>query len=263
MTIADESAVSAAVPNTALRNRMQARGLSKIALARTAGVDERTIQRWLDGETKPQAAPARSVADALECEPGDLWPQHFSALATPQNGIVAVSTYASRAHVPIQLWVQLFREAAERIDICVYGGTFLFDTVPGFNRLMANAAGRGVAVRFLVGDPASAAVFQRGAEERIGHSLTSRCALTLDRLSPIAGHAGITIRTHATPLYVSIFRVDDTLIANHHIYGSPASDNPALIIEKAADPDLWEKYEASYELIWSASKPALHHLEGN
>lgn len=168
------------------------------------------------------------------------------------------------AHIPIQFWVQLFHEAKERIDICVYCGTFLFDTVPGFNRLMANAAERGGTLRFLVGDPASAAVFQRGAEkERIGHSLTSWCALTLDRLSPMAGHPGITIRTQATPLYVSMFRVDASLIANHHIKGSPASDNPGLIIKKVADPDLREKYEASYELIWSTSKSALHHLEVN
>lgn len=256
--MAEGQAYSAATPNVALRNRMHASGMSKMALAGKSGVNERTIQRWLDGETKPQIGPASVVADILDCEVQDLWPQHFPPLSTPQNGIVALSPYASRAHIPTQLWVKLFSGATERIDICVYGGTFLFDTLPGFKSLMMNAAERGVIVRFLIGDPGSAVVFQRGEEERIGNSLPNRCSMTLERLEPIAGHPGITIRTHSTPLYVSMFRIDETLIANHHIYGSPASDNPAFVIEKAADLELWGKYEASYELIWSTSKPHNH-----
>jgi len=234
---------------------MDHQGLSKAGLSRATKIDDRTIQRWLDGQTIPQAQNARTVADALDCQSSDLWPDAYPLLSPPSSGTIAVSVYASRAHVPAAVWQNLFSAAVAHIDICVYGGTFLFDTVPGFNGLMRSAAERGVAVRFMAGDPGSAMVHQRGTEEKIGMSLAGRCALTLERLAPLSEIEGIDIRMHGTPLYVSLFRCDDMLIANHHIHGSPASDNPALVITRAADPELWDKYETSFNTIWSDARP--------
>jgi hypothetical protein len=56
-------------------------------------------------------------------------------------------------------------QQTQAIDILVYGGTFLFDGVARFPKLLTAATDRGVAVRFTIGDPDSAAVAQRGAEE--------------------------------------------------------------------------------------------------
>jgi hypothetical protein len=56
--------------------------------------------------------------------------------------------------------------------------------------------------------------------------------MTLARLQPISGTAGLEIRTHTTPLYTSMFRAEDTLIANPHLYGAPVSHNPALFIRR-------------------------------
>ena len=42
--VQDDSAIS---PNLLLRGQMQRQGVSKNALARRTGLDERTIQRWL------------------------------------------------------------------------------------------------------------------------------------------------------------------------------------------------------------------------
>jgi lambda repressor-like predicted transcriptional regulator len=242
--------------NRLLRVRMQNRGVSKSALSRATGLDERTIQRSLDGETVPQSQNARAIADALDCEPADLWPQQYKDVVSLADGVAPVTVYVSRAHIPVRVWHELFANAASSIDVCVYGGTFLFDVVAGFNRLISEAAARGVRVRFLAGDPGAHAVHQRGMEESIGSSLAGRCALTLDRLSPVAELDGVEIRVHGTPLYASIFRVDDTLVANHHIFGSPASDNPAIVLTRDRDVELWENYRTSFEKIWARARPA-------
>src|SRR6185312_12807898 len=77
--------------------------------------------------------------------------------------------------------------------------------VPRFRKLLTAATERGVAVRFIIGDPDSDAVAQRGEQEEIGSNLAGRCRMTLARLQPISGIAGLEIRTHATPLYTSMF----------------------------------------------------------
>jgi transcriptional regulator with XRE-family HTH domain len=249
----DSSLVGGA--NVALRNRMLSRGFSKARLAASTQIDERSIQRWMDGQVRPHAENARRVATALECEPSDLWPEVFSPLPSAINGSIAATVYTSRAHIPVGVWINLFSTAAAEIDICVYGGTFLYDTVPGFNRLMANAADRGVSMRLLVGDPSCESVRRRGEEEGIGTSLPSRCALTLDRLAPLASRDGIELRVHSTTLYASMFRIDDSLIANHHILGSPASDNPAIQFTRSAGENLWNTYADAFSLIWSSASP--------
>ena len=244
-----------ATANAALRNRMLSRGFSKARLAASTQIDERSIQRWMDGQVRPHAENARRVATTLECEPSDLWPEVFSPFPSSVSGSIAATVYTSRAHIPVGVWIDLFSTAKSEIDICVYGGTFLYDTVPGFNRLMADAAGRGVSTRFLVGDPSSESVKRRGEEEGIGPSLPSRCALTLDRLAPLAAHEGIELRVHSTTLYASMFRIDDSLIANHHILGSPASDNPAIQFSRAAGENLWNTYADAFNLIWASASP--------
>jgi lambda repressor-like predicted transcriptional regulator len=243
------------IPNQQLRSRMTAAGLSVEAFAKKADVDRRTVERWLAGVAGPQLATARSAAAALECEPNDLWPDRFAILTPPGAGTVAVSVYASRADIPASVWSGHFAAAQHHIDIVVFGGTFLFDTVHGFNRLMTEAAGRGAVIRLAVGDPGSATVFRRGQEERIGDSLASRCRMTLQRLTPLHAVDGIHIRTHDTTLYASQFRVDDSLIANHHLYGSPASDNPMILLDRADHLDLWDTYTDSFERIWDTARP--------
>jgi hypothetical protein len=180
---------------------------------------------------------------------------HVSNHAAPGTGTVAVSVYGSRADVPLTVWAQLFDSAIEQIDILVYGGTFLFDGVPRFCKMLTTAAERGVVIRFIVGDPDSAAVTQRGEEEEIGSSLAARCQMTLTRLQSLVDDAGLEIRTHATPLYTSIFRADDTLIANPHLYGAPASDNPAIFIRRDDAAELWRHHQLAFERVWNTAQP--------
>jgi transcriptional regulator with XRE-family HTH domain len=251
----DGQADKASLPNHALAARMKEKGFSEARLATAAGVDTKTVGRWVRGESLPQASNARAAADALGCDPQTLWPDVFPTMRPPGTGTVPVSVYGSRADIPVTVWTELFGGAAEAIDILVYGGTFLFDGVPRFRKTLTTATERGVVVRFIIGEPDSVAVAQRGAEEQIGSSLAGRCRMTLARLQPLVGTAGLQIRTHTTPLYTSMFRADDTLIANPHLYGAPASDNPAIVIRRDDAPELWHDHQAAFERVWNTARP--------
>ena len=96
---------------------------------------------------------------------------------------------------------------------------------------------------------------QRGEEEGIGTALAARCRMTLARLQPLSDTPGLEIRTHTTQLYTSMFRADDTLIANPHLYGAPASDNPAIVIKRDDAPDIWADHQLAFERIWNMARP--------
>lgn len=246
---------TAPVPNDKLRYYMDRKGLTAQSLAELIAVDAKTVERWLTGESRPYPDNARRAAEALDCDRADIWPDLFPIMAPPSAGTVAVSMYGSRADVPTTVWKELFGGAIEHIDILVYGGTFLFDGIPRFGKMLTAATARGVAVRFAIGDPDSAAVAQRGQEEAIGTALAGRCRMTLARLQPMIRTAGLELRTHTTPLYTSMFRADDTLIANPHLYGAPASDNPAIVINRENAPELWHDHQLAFERVWSTARP--------
>lgn len=243
------------VPNDKLRYYMDRKGLDAQALAELIEVDAKTVERWLTGESRPYRDNARRAAEALDCDRSDIWPDLFPIMAPPSAGTVAVSVYGSRADVPPTVWTELFGAAVEHIDILVYGGTFLFDGVPRFRKMLTAATERGVTVRFAIGDPDSPAVAQRGQEEGIGTALAGRCKMTLARLQPMIGTAGLELRTHTTPLYTSMFRADDTLIANPHLYGAPASDNPAIVITREDATELWNDHQLAFERVWNTARP--------
>lgn len=243
-----------------LRERMKLQPVSIRDLATRVGCDERTIQRAYNGLTVPKSQIADRIARELDSDVNDLWPSSATR-RTLEAPTVPVRVFASRAQVPIGIWRDAFSSAIERIDVCVYGGTFLFDTVPGFGGMLRDAASRGVHLRFVVGDPGSAAVHQRGAEEEIGgDALSGRCRMTLARLEPLHVLENVEVRTQHTTLYASLFFTDDVLFANHHILGSPASDNPVIELLRDADVELWERYRQSFEAIWDASSPARYPL---
>ena len=88
----DGQADKAPLPNHALAARMKEKGFSEARLATAAGVDTKTVGRWVRGESLPQAANARAAADALGCDPQALWPDVFPTMRPPGTGTVAKSS---------------------------------------------------------------------------------------------------------------------------------------------------------------------------
>ena len=108
-------------------------------------------------------------------------------------------------------------------------------------------------VRLLYGDPQSAAVALRGAEEGIGDGLAARINLALTYLRDAIGAPGVKLRLHDTALYNSIYRYDDEMLVNMHCYGMPAAQSPVLHIRKTPAGRLFDHYAASFDCVWGAA----------
>jgi hypothetical protein len=185
-----------------------------------------------------------------------LWPETERDLRN-QSATRAefVDLYPNRSAVPSSLWIDAIDSASEAIDLLAYAASFLHDAIPDFGRQIIAKATAGVPVRLLFGDPGSAAVRLRGDEEGIGDLLSARCRLTWSYWRDAMTTPGIELRAHGCTLYSSIFRFDDRLLVNPHLYGAPASHSPVHVISRVAGGRLFANYMASFERTWEAARP--------
>jgi hypothetical protein len=61
------------------------------------------------------------------------------------------------------------------------------------------------------------------------------------------GAPGVELRFHATTLYNSIYRFDDDMLVNAHVYGAPAAHSPVLHLRRLPGGQLFDHYQASFE----------------
>lgn len=239
--------------NLALIQAMADAGMTRAALAKAVGVKPVTVRRWIEGRASPQEANANDAARALGTTKAALWPSQWPNLHPPSTGTVPLSAYSARSDIPQSVWVKHFRQAQRHIDLLFYGGTFLFDAVKGFPEAIEYAAAQGAQIRVLIGDPDGVQVPIRGREEQLGPSLAGRCRMAIQHFSTLQIDT-LEIRLHDTPLYTSLFRSDDALIANPHVLARPASNNPCLVIDAHDHPGLWDTYSHLFERVWSSSR---------
>lgn len=72
---------------------------------------------------------------------------------------------------------------------------------------------------------------------------------------PLRDIDGIEFRFHSTVLYNSIYRADDQLLVNTHIYGFTASHAPVLHLRRVAGGDMVTTYMESFERVWDGARP--------
>lgn len=242
------------LPNHALKALMDDQGLDGADLAKVTDTDATAVDSWVRGESMPPPSIARRAADALNCDPQDLWPDIFPTLQPPSTGTAAVSAYIRRVDIPPFVWTSFFAKATAAIDILVYSGTFLFENVPRFAKTLSNAASRGAQIRFLTGDPASSTAELHGLDEQSEKDLTGRRRMTYSRVRALANIEGLSVRMHDNPAYTPLFRADNTLITTPQLYGAPAGDSPAVLIRRDDTPDLWQNYQQTFERAWNNAR---------
>lgn len=71
---------------------------------------------------------------------------------------------------------------------------------------------------------------------------------------PLIGVPGIEIHLHRTTLYNSIYRADDDLLVNAHVWGVNAYSAPVLHLRRLVAGSLFDTYAASFEAVWAASE---------
>ncbi|WP_179666216.1 XRE family transcriptional regulator [Nocardioides thalensis] len=243
--------------NERLRSALVSAGVTQADLSEQIGVDPKTVERWISTGRVPHRTHRLKVAALLGDDEAFLWP---STKSDPRNLAASeaefVTLYPNRGSVPIDVWEGLLERATDQVDLLAFAGSFFHDALPDFAEQLAAKARHGVRVRLLFGDPESPALELRGREEGIGDLLVSRCRLTWAYWMPFLQQPGIDARQHGSTLYASLFRFDDTVLANVHALGAPASHSPVLHLRKVAGGRLFTHYMSSFEKTWEAAVPA-------
>ena len=244
------------MPNERLRDALMARGLTCAVIAERVEVDQKTVERWIASDRVPRRTHRCAVASLVGIDEGYLWPTALNAnRLTPGLDAELVTLYPTRGAVPRELWLALINEATTSIDALMFAGLFLTDTGPDLGEALARQARSGVRIRLLLGDPDSETVAIRGREEGIGDGLAARIRISGKYLHDAALRDGVELRWHTTTLYNSIYRCDDNMLVNAHVYGAPASQNPVLHLRRVPTGRVFDHYLASFDRVWATGTP--------
>jgi lambda repressor-like predicted transcriptional regulator len=231
-----------------------ARGLTSGALAEKAGVDAHTVDRWIRTGRVPRVQAAFAAAEALGTDPSYLWPSLHRARLVHAVPPEVVAVHDERSQVSPAQWKSFFESGNHHIDVLVYAAVFLHGQMPGFNDLLVSKAQRGCRIRIALGDAQSSSVRMRGSEEKFGGGIEARCEEAFSRYRPFVGTSNIEVRTHGTTLYNSIYRADDEMLVNTHIFGINADSASLWHYRKAATGTLIAGYQESFEAVWATAK---------
>lgn len=240
--------------NDRLRSALVSAGMTTAQLGERIEVDAKTVDRWVSNGRTPHRSNRQRVAAALGRQEDYLWPEAFSEVSASRASQAEVlGVYPNRGSIPTALWQNLFDSAVESIDILAFAASFLHDTMPDVDEQLSGKARAGVRVRLIFGDPDCSSVALRGDDEGIGSSLAERCRLTWKYVEPLFAVPEIEARAHATTLYCSMFRFDDDLLANHHLYGAPANHSPVLHIRRLVGGRLFDHHMKSFDRVWESA----------
>jgi transcriptional regulator with XRE-family HTH domain len=242
------------MPNERLRAALLERGITPAALGGELGVDHKTVERWISGRI-PYRKHRYALAARLGVDEVYLWPDALPREvvgAASESEVLAV--YPHRWEVPRDAWERLFAAAEREIGVLVYSGLFLAEDA-GVQKILADKARAGVRVRVLLGDPGSPQVADRGTDEGMDDAMAAKIRNALVLYRRLRGAGGAEFRFHQTILYNSIYRGDDRLLVNTHIYGVAAAHAPVWHLRRVAGGEIAATYLESFERVWDSAVP--------
>jgi hypothetical protein len=243
--------------NDRLRDAILRTGQTPTALAHDLGVDPKTVERWITQGRAPYPKYRHAIAALVGESEFYLWPDAIpAARASRISESECVQVYPRRGAVPDDLWRRLINQATKRVSILVYAGLFLPEQHPRLAATLRDKAEQGCRAEILLGDPDSREVAQRGAEEGIGDAMAGKVRNVLTFYQRLRGVPGISVHFHSTTLYNSIYRFDDEMLVNSHIYGVPAAHTPVMHLKRLSGGELFETYADSVDRVWASSRPA-------
>jgi transcriptional regulator with XRE-family HTH domain len=234
---------------------MAARNFTKSALAEQLGTTPKTVERWITQGRLPHPRMRYKIAAALDQDETYLWPELLAGSRTNVSMSELVQIWPTRSDVPHEVWRALMRQASENIQVLVYAGGFLVESLDFVNVVRAKSAA-GAEIRILLGDSECEAVRQRAREEGLP-SLPQRCQSTLEYLWEVHDLPRVDIRIHQTPLYNSLFRFDGSMLLNTHGYGAYAAKSPVQHLQRVPGGKLFDYYLESFEAVWAVARPAV------
>lgn len=242
--------------NDRLLDALLRKGFTPSDIAGRLGVDPKTVERWITQGRTPYPRHRRALAAIVKETETYLWPD---AVRTERAARITesevVHTYPRRASVPQELWRRLLEGAQERIYILAYGGLFLAEMNPRYVATLKAKVASGVEVTIMRGDPDSPEVAIRGIEEGIGDAMAAKIRNTLAFYAGLKNVKGASVLYHRTTLYNSIFRYDDEMLVNTHVYGFPAHHAPVVHLRKLTGGELFDTYADSLDRVRSTAVP--------
>ncbi|TQE23560.1 XRE family transcriptional regulator [Streptomyces ipomoeae] len=247
--------------NERLRSALLARGMTIQSLADEIGVNPKTVERWITQGKVPYRRHQYATASALQVDVTALWDDSRNTeSAADLSRAEIITVYPHRHMVPSGLWHEMYGRARQYLDVLVYSGLFLSED-PKFLDLLRRKVEAGgtmgqAQVRILLGDPDCAAVKQRGVDE--GHGIMDgKIRNALINYRPLFdSHPEIRFRLHDSTLYNSLYRADDEILVNTHVYGVPAYLAPVLHLRRVPGGGLFETYANSIEQTWGGARQA-------
>ncbi|MFH9661657.1 XRE family transcriptional regulator [Streptomyces sp. NPDC017248] len=241
--------------NERLRSALLARGMTVQSLAEAIEVNPKTVERWITQDKVPYRRHQYATASVLKVDVTTLWEDGRTVDSVTDLTKAEIATvYPHRHTVPPGLWRETYGRAKRHLDVLVYSGLFLSED-PLFHNLLKAKVEAGAQVRILLGDPGCAAVRQRGIDE--GHQIMDgkiRNALHLYR-PLMRSHPDIGFRLHDSTLYNSIYRADDEMLVNPHVYGIGAYMAPVLHLRRLPGGGLFDTYANSIDHTWEHARP--------
>ena len=241
-------------PNERLRAALLERGITPAKLSEELGVDHKTVERWVKGRL-PYRRHRYALAARLKVDEAYLWPHALSkdqVWAASESEVLAI--YPHRSDVPRDILERIFSAAEQEIGVLVYAGLFFAEDAAA-QTLLVDKARAGVRVRFLLGDPGSPEVAQRGEDEGVGDAMAAKIRNALVLYKELRETDGTEFRFHQTILYNSIYRGDDQLLVNTHVYGVTAARAPVWHLKKVAGGEIASTYLDSFERVWDSAEP--------
>ncbi|MEV6326562.1 XRE family transcriptional regulator [Streptomyces sp. NPDC051909] len=243
------------MPNERLRAVMESGGWTYATLSEVVDVDPKSVERWANLGRTPRRVTALKAAEALGEDVHALWPALRQARAARAVSPELIALYDQRSDLPVSTFIDLFSHAGEQIDVLVYAAVFLHEAYPRLNDLLRERAAEGCRVRIALGDADSENVQQRGEEERFGHGIESRCRLALMHCRPLLDVPGVEVRTHGTTLYNSLYRADDQMLVNAHVWGVNAYGAPVWHLRRHGNAGMFDTYAESFTAVWETARP--------
>ena len=241
--------------NERLRALLLERGKTPDQLAEHVRVDAKTVERWITRGRLPYRRHRFEVASFLGVDESYIWPD---ALGRDEVAVVSeseiVAVWPHRSEVPRDTWGHLFSQAEREIGVLVYAGLFLSEDA-GIQKILKDKAAAGARVRILLGDPDSQVVADRGDDEGIGDTVAAKIRNALALYRPLRQVEGVEFRLHRTVLYNSIYRADDQVLVNTHVFGVAAAQAPAWHLRKLPGGELASLYIDSFERVWETATP--------
>jgi transcriptional regulator with XRE-family HTH domain len=210
--------------NTNLKNARQSAGLTAEEFANIIKVDPKSVQRWVDGPTRPYPRNRAAIARALNLTGYALWPDETQPPATHAGaGSEATGTWGQADSDNAPDPVEFISSNDGTIDI--------IDTAGGIEltaRLLAALIG----------------------EASIGRHVRVATSRPRRRLKQLIGRDHIEVRIIDAGLAHSIVRAGDTMLLTFSVSDEPDLPPPLLQLSRQTDSGLFDRLADNFIPLW-------------